>query len=201
MQSDTKTEDKYTHLQAHPWHGVDPRSGSEGLIVFIENTPFAVIKYEVDQTSGLLKVDRPQQTAALPPAAYGFVPRTLCGAKVAQLNSRLRGDRSALDVYILSERPLEVPGVLAEVRIVGGIPVKDETYVDDKLIAVLCRDAVYGEIKDIAEIPVFALDRICHFLTQELATGATEVGDPFDVARANILLEAAFDDYENRYRN
>lgn len=185
--------------QAHPWHGVDPEHGTDGLLVYIENTPLSATKYEVDQTTGILKVDRPQQTAVLPPAAYGFVPRTLCGPRVAQLNSRLRGDRAALDVFVLSERPLEVPGVLAEVRIVGGIPVKDETFVDDKLIAVLMKDAVFGHIADIAEVPIHTMDRICHFLAQESAVGSTEVGDPFGHERAQQLLEAGLKDYAQKY--
>jgi len=187
------------HLQAHPWHGVDPTSGRDGLLVFIENTPLAVMKYEVDEATGLLKVDHPQDTAALPPAAYGFVPRTLCGARVAQLNARLRGDRAALDVYVLSERRLEVPGVLAEVRVIGGIPVKDETFVDDKLIAVLYRDAVFGHMQDVSEVPVYAMDRICHFLAQESAAGSCEVGDPFGQERAATLLQAGLDDYAKKY--
>lgn len=199
MLTKTQTDQEAPHLQAHPWHGVDPTSGRNGLLVYIENTPLAVIKYEVEESSGLLKVDHPQETAALPPAAYGFVPRTLCGPKVAQLNARLRGDRAALDVYVLSERRLEVPGVLAEVQVIGGIPVKDETFVDDKLIAVLYRDAVFGHMQDISEVPIYALDRICHFLAQESSVGSSEVGDPFGRERAAILLQAALDDYKQKY--
>ncbi len=199
MQLEAKTLEKSSLSQAHPWHGVDPKDGKEGLLVFIENTPLALMKYEVDEKSGILKIDTPLETSSLPPAAYGFVPRTLCGARVAQLNARLRGDRAALDVYVLSERQLEVSGVLAEVRIVGGVAVKDESFVDDKLIAVLCRDAVYGHIEDIVDVPVYALDRICHFLAQESASRSIEVGDPFGCDRANALLQAALDDYEAKY--
>lgn len=185
--------------QAHPWHGVSPLVEDGSHLVYIENTPLTVMKYEIDPDTGLLKVDYPLATSALPPSAYGFVPRTLCGSKVAQLNSRLRGDRAALDVFVLSERPLEVPGVLANVRIIGGIPVQDETYVDDKLIAVLLRDASFGHLEDIGDAPVYAIDRICHFLVQSSLQGSALIGDPFGAERAERLLAAALDDYAQKF--
>ncbi len=194
-----ETELETTLHQVHPWHGVNPRAGKDGLLVYLENTPLSTIKYEVDEASGILKADYPLNTSALPPAAYGFVPRTLCGSKVAQLNSRLGGDRAALDVYVFSERPLTVPGVLAEVHVIGGIPVKDDALVDDKLIAVLNKDAVYGNMWDIAELPIYALDRVCHFLESESLSRSTEVGDPFGKERALTLLDAALDDYGSKY--
>lgn len=199
MDSSTESDQGVRVSQAHPWHGVDPEQSTEGLLVYIENTPLSATKYEVDQATGILKVDRPLQTAVLPPAAYGFVPRTLCGPRVAQLNARLRGDRAALDVFVLSERPLEVCGVLAEVRIVGGVPVKDESFVDDKLVAVLVRDAVFGHMTDVQEVPIHTMDRICHFLAEESATGASEVGDPFGHEQASRLLEAGLKDYAQKY--
>ena len=44
-----------------------------------------MIKYEIDKVSGYLRVDRPQRTSSQPPALYGFIPRTYCGARVAKL--------------------------------------------------------------------------------------------------------------------
>jgi len=185
--------------QSHPWHRVDPTGGAGELRVFIENTPESAIKYEVDAATGLLRVDHPLETSSLSPAAYGFVPRTLCGKNVAQLNSRLRGDQAALDVFVLSERPLLVAGVLADVHIIGGIPVKDESFVDDKLITVLHRDAVYGGMRDISELPVYVLDRLCHFLAQESVARHNEIGDAFGKSRADQLLSAGIKDYEQRF--
>ena len=44
---------------------------------YIEITPFDLIKYEVDKTSGYVKVDRPQRTSSQPPSLYGFIPQDL----------------------------------------------------------------------------------------------------------------------------
>jgi inorganic pyrophosphatase len=201
MAHPTESNPLATLQQTHvsPWHGVNPISSNDGLTVFVENTPLSLMKYEIDLESGLLKVDHPISTSALPPFAYGFVPRTLCGTNVAQLNSRLRGDRAPLDVFVLSERSIDVAGVLADVRLVGGIPVRDDAFVDDKLVTVLAKDPSLSHVHDIADIPIHLMDRICHFLIHEPVDGSTEIGDPFDKARALRLLEAGIDDYNQKY--
>ncbi len=199
MGSETLTGVDVLTTQAHPWHGIDPIVAEGRLLVFIENVPLSQIKHEVDHLSGHLKVDHPQDTSSLPPEAYGFVPRTLCGTRVSQLNSRLRGDRAPLDVFVLSERPLNVPGVLAEVNVVGGIPVRDESFVDDKLITVLHRDSAYGGIDDISAVPVHVMERISHYLIHASPTSICEVGDYFGKERAEQLLQAAMDDYRRVY--
>lgn len=199
MNDDSTLEIDSRMLQAHPWHGIDPMLSEDSLWMYVENTPLAKMKYEIDVASGILKVDHSHETSALPPEAYGFIPRTLCGSKVAQLRSRLRGDRAPLDVFLLSDRPIEVPGVLAEVRIIGGIPQTDEGSVDDKLVAVLIRDAVFGRMQDIAEVPVQTLDRICHYLREESVLGGSGIGDPYGRERAQAVLQAARNDYDTKF--
>jgi len=186
--------------RAHPWHGVEPVIDQDRHLVFVETTPFDLMKYELDMNLGLMKVDYPLETSALPPSAYGFVPQTLCGPRVAQLSSRLKGDKAALDIFVLSERPIQHHGVLCEVRIVGGIPVKDDGFVDDKLVAVLLRDSSVGHAQEITEVPIFMLERITHFLSQTSLTGAVEVGDAFGRDRARVLLQAGLDDYSRSYK-
>jgi inorganic pyrophosphatase len=184
---------------AHPWHGVNPMAADGKLTVFIENVQFDVMKYETDAATGLLKVDQPLQTSALPPFAYGFVPRTLCGRQVAAITGGERGDRAPLDVFVLSERAIGVPGVLADVYLVGGIRVRDEARVDDKLLAVLNRDVAFAEVRDIGAVPIHLLDRVSHFLSQNSPEGSAEVGAPFDRAAAERLLAAAMADYLAAY--
>ena len=73
----------------HPWHGLEVGPDPPGLIhAYIELTPFDRVKYEVDKTTGYLRVDRPQRTSSLPPALYGFIPRTFCGRRVGAANPR-----------------------------------------------------------------------------------------------------------------
>ena len=182
--------------QKHPWHGLDPQVQDYRLRVYIENVPYDEVKYEVDQDSGLLKIDQPLQTSSLPPYAYGFIPRTLCGSRVARLTNRKRGDKAPLDVFVLSERSLRTPGVIADVRLVGGIRVRDENLVDDKLLTILASDAALSGIDDIDALPIYMVERISHFLSESSLLGSCQIGDPFDRTRARGLLSAALQDYD-----
>lgn len=183
----------------HPWHGLNPELAEDRLLAFVENTQHDRMKLEVDQRSGYLKVDYPLQTSALPPYAYGFIPRTLCGRRLASLGSGTRGDQAPLDVFILSEHPFPMAGVLAEIRVVGGIPTQDETRIDDKLIGILHRDPAFGEIEDIEQVPIHIMERIVHFVVQTAPDGSSVVGDPFGATRARTVLDAALADYRDRY--
>lgn len=61
---------------AHPWHDVDP--GPEApreFLAVIEIPKGGKIKYEVDKSTGLLKVDRVLYSSVVYPANYGFIPR------------------------------------------------------------------------------------------------------------------------------
>src|SRR5881396_954667 len=97
----------FSRSRPHPWHGLDPgRDAPRVVNAYIEITPFDLVKYEVDKSSGYLRVDRPQRTSSQPPALYGFVPQTYCAANVAKLAGVERGDGDPLDICVLSERPI-----------------------------------------------------------------------------------------------
>ncbi len=78
----------------HPWHGLTAGPEPPGVIhAYIELTPFDLVKYEIDKTTGYLRVDRPQRTSSQPPALYGFIPQTYCGDRMRRLSpSAKRGD-------------------------------------------------------------------------------------------------------------
>lgn len=183
----------------HPWHGINPQLAQDRLLAFIENTQHDQMKLEVDLLSGYLRVDYPLQTSALPPYAYGFIPRTLCGRRLAKLGSGTRGDQAPLDVFVLSERRIPLPGVLAEIQLVGGIPTQDETRADDKLIGILHRDPALAAIQDIDDVPIHIIERIAHFIEQTSTDRSTVVGSPFSADHARKVLEAALADYRDRY--
>src|SRR3989338_3084685 len=77
----------------HPWHGLEVGPDAPRLVhAFIEICPFDLVKYEVDKTTGYLRVDRPQRSSSQHPTLYGFIPRTYCGARVcAPMGGAARG--------------------------------------------------------------------------------------------------------------
>jgi inorganic pyrophosphatase len=104
------------------------------------------IKYEVDKETGYLRVDRPQRTNALPPALYGFVPRTWCGPRVGALAPGATfGDRDPLDICVFSERPILRSEVVLTVRVLGVLRMVDKGEADDKIVAVLANDPYWAE--------------------------------------------------------
>jgi inorganic pyrophosphatase len=178
----------YSTLKAHPWHGVSPGENvPEVLTAFIEIVPSDTIKYEIDKVSGYLKIDRPQLFSNVVPALYGFVPQTYCGEQVAAYCSErsgrqvLRGDGDPLDICVLSERPVTHGDILVTAIPIGGIRMIDKGEADDKIIAVLKSDAIFGQLTDIADCPPDLLNRLRHyFLTYKLVPG--EARAPIDLA-------------------
>lgn len=189
----------------HPWHGLP--SGPdfpERLNAYIEITPFDGVKYEVDKESGFLMVDRPQRLSSLPPTLYGFVPRTYCGPRIAALAGTARGDGDPLDLCVLSERAITRADILLRARPLGGLLMVDKGEADDKIVAVIENDPVWGELRELSELPAALVERLRHyFTTYKLAPGANPVSieATYGRERAREVLLAAAADYAERFHD
>lgn len=182
-------------FRAHPWHGVDPGPDVPSVVTaFIEIVPADTVKYEVDKASGLLKIDRPQRFSNVCPALYGFVPRTLCAERVGAYcsektgRSAIIGDGDPLDICVLTEKVLPRGDVLIQAIPIGGLRMIDTNRADDKIIAVMREDAVYGHYTDIRQCPAGVIERLRHyFLTYKQAPGAE---DPVEITHIYNRNEA-----------
>lgn len=197
---------EYAKWRPHPWHGLDAGPGPPSeLNAFIEITPFDLVKYEVDKQSGYLRVDRPQRSSSQPPALYGFVPRTLCGPRTCRLSPKAaRGDDDPLDISVLSERPIARGEIIVRARVVGGFQMVDAREADDKLIAVLENDYVWGGARDLSDVPDVLVERLQHyFLTYKLVPKArptATITRVYGRAHAWKVVRAAMDDYAEAFR-
>jgi inorganic pyrophosphatase len=189
----------------HPWHGLDSGPNPPQLVnAYIEITPFDLVKYEIDKVTGYLRVDRPQRSSSQPPALYGFIPRTYCDKRVAQLSlSAEFGDGDPLDICVLSERPISRSEVIVVARIVGGLDVNDGGEADDKIIAVLQNDNVWGHAQDITDLPGVLIERLSHyFSTYKMIPGEEsklKVERTYGRDHALKVVEAAQADYFDEY--
>jgi inorganic pyrophosphatase len=189
----------------HPWHGLEIGPDPPRVVhAFIEITPFDLIKYEVDKTTGYIRVDRPQRTSSLPPSLYGFIPRTYCAERVSALSGTAKkGDGDPLDICILSERPINKSEVILNARVIGGIHMTDHGEADDKIVAVLQNDPLWGEIDEISSVPEILVERLRHyFATYKLIPGSqVEVSIERIYGRDHALkvVEAAIEDYIHHY--
>ncbi len=196
----------FSRYRPHPWHGLTPGDGVPSLVnAYIEITPFDLVKYEIDKESGYLRVDRPHRTSSLPPSLYGFVPGTYAGERVAALMAGAdRGDGDPIDICVLSERPIARSEVVLSARLVGGLPMLDHGEADDKLIGILERDNVWGDVRELDELPRTMIDRLRHyFSTYKLLPGEpaqrVQVGAPYGTEHAFAVLDASIRDYRSTF--
>ncbi len=187
----------------HPWHGLPSGPNPPAVVqAYVEITPFDLVKYEIDKVTGYLRVDRPQRTSSQPPSLYGFIPRTLCGRRVGQLTpGATAGDGDPLDICVISERPITAREILVKARVIGGLTMLDGGEADDKIVAVLDNDFVWGAVDDLSRLPDVLVERLRHyFSTYKLLPGATPVPiTPYDQQRAHAVITAALLDYQDVY--
>ncbi|MFD2571999.1 inorganic pyrophosphatase [Spirosoma soli] len=195
-----------TPSKAHPWHGISPGENAPNIITaFIEIVPTDTVKYEIDKESGYLKIDRPQQYSNIIPALYGFVPRTFCGDRIAQLASERSGriiemgDGDPLDICVLTEREITHGDILLQAIPIGGFRLIDKGEADDKIIAVLKGDAMYGKYDDLSDLPEAVVKRLRHyFLTYKNLPGepaVMELANIYGREEALEVIRTSMEDY------
>ena len=124
----------------------------ELINVVVEIPARGTIKYEVDEETGVLFVDRFLHTPMYYPFNYGFMPGTAAE------------DGDSLDIIVLSMQPVQ-PGVVIPATPIAVLGMEDEEGPDDKIVAVppLKIDPVYGKIKSADDIDQHVKDEIKHF--------------------------------------
>jgi inorganic pyrophosphatase len=140
-------------------------------------------KYEMDHTSGRIRLDRMLFTSTRYPLDYGFIPDTLSE------------DGDPLDALVLLEEPT-FPGCLVLARPVGVFWMNDEHGPDAKILAVPARDPRYATTRDLPDVPGHLLAEIGQFfdIYKELEPGkSTDVRGWQDRAAAETVIDEAFD--------
>lgn len=193
--------------KAHPWHGIEIGDNApEEVTVFIEIVPSDTVKYEVDKDTGYLKIDRPQQYSNVVPANYGFIPRTYCSTRVADLaRSRTSstvtdGDGDPLDILVLSEHHIPRGDIILKAKPIGGLCLIDSAEADDKIIAVLKGDKVFEQYTELDQLPSGILRRFEHyFLTYKSLPDEPricEIAYTYGRERSYEVIAAAVGDYD-----
>jgi len=198
-------------FKAHPWHGVQiGDKAPQQVTTYIEIVPTDSVKYKIDKTTGLLKIDRPQKFSNVCPSYYGFVPQTYCGeavgARMTQRTGRegIIGDGDPLDICVLAEKTISHGDVLLPAIPIGGLSMLDGDDADDKIIAVMKGDAAYGEWRDIDDCPHTLIDRLKHyFLTYKTVPGEgenkSEITSVYGRDEAHAVIRASHEDYLKKF--
>lgn len=109
-------------------------------------------KYEYNEKTETMELDRIMQTTMSYPTNYGFI----CGTKGE--------DGDALDALVIASRPI-LPGILVKARVIGMLEMEDESGIDQKIICAPCHkvDAKHCEINCYTNIEEIILKKIVHF--------------------------------------
>ncbi|HUP11595.1 MAG TPA: inorganic diphosphatase, partial [Niastella sp.] len=125
----------------HPWHGATYGTQAPEIVnALIEIPQGSRTKYEIDKTTGLLKLDRVIHSSFHYPVNYGFIPQTL------------GQDNDPLDILVLCSQEIQ-PLCLVEATIIGNMQMIDSGEEDDKIIAVATKDPSVNHITEIEELP------------------------------------------------
>ncbi|HZW40530.1 MAG TPA: inorganic diphosphatase [Ignavibacteriaceae bacterium] len=135
----------------NPWHSVNPgKSTPEIVNGIIEIPKGSKGKYELDKSSGLLKLDRVLFSSVHYPANYGFIPRTYCD------------DHDPLDILVICSIDV-VPLCIIESKVIGVMRMIDDDEEDDKIIAVAKNDMSVNYMNDISELPPHTIVELRRF--------------------------------------
>ena len=171
------------------WHDASPKSISKDKFTAVVEIPKgSKIKYELDKTTGLLKMDRILYTSTHYPANYGFIPRTFAE------------DGDPLDVLILCSETL-VPLSIADCYPIGMITMEDSGAADEKIICIPFNDPTYNVYKEISELPAHIFDEMKHFFSvyKALEHKDTVINDIRGVDESKETIESCIERYIECY--
>ena len=174
----------------HPWHDVTPGENIPQEYYTIIEIPFgSSVKYELDKSSGLIKLDRILYSAVYYPANYGFIPQTLAE------------DDDPLDVLVLCQETV-VPLTIIHARTIGLMTMIDSGKKDHKIIAVATQDPEFNAYREASEMPPHRLTMLKRFFQdyKQLEGKAVEVDDIQPSKAAFPIIEDALSRYSRQRR-
>lgn len=123
-------------------------------------------KYELDEKTGRITLDRVLYASMIYPAEYGIIEETLAP------------DGDPLDILVVCTEPT-FPGCMVPARVLGYLEMFDGGKLDYKLISVVDCDPRYDDIHELADLPSFMLKEIANFFAnyKVLQNVPVEVGD------------------------
>ncbi|MDP3928795.1 MAG: inorganic diphosphatase [Bacteroidota bacterium] len=173
----------------NPWHHVSPGNELPEIVNGIVEIPKGTrAKYELDKSSGLIKLDRVLFSSVYYPANYGFIPQSYCD------------DKDPLDILILSQIEL-VPMCIVSAKVIGVMRMLDNGEADDKIIAVAAGDPSVSHINDITELPQHFISELRNFFEdyKKLEKKTVVVEEFFNKQTAIEILQASFKMYQENF--
>lgn len=173
----------------HPWHGAHfGDHAPEQLNALIEISMGSSCKYEIDKTTGLLKLDRVIYSSFHYPVNYGFIPQTL------------GDDGDPLDILVMCSQPIN-PLCLVKATVIGNMQMIDNGEKDDKIIAVAANDPSVNHIKEIDQLPEHFFNVLKNYFEQYkvLENKVVEIDDFQNKEIAYKVIERSIEMYKEHF--
>ena len=173
----------------HPWHGADPGEKVPEIVnALIEIPQGSRSKYEIDKTTGLLKLDRVIYSSFHYPVNYGFIPKTL------------GEDGDPLDILVMCSEPIQ-PLCLVEALVIGNMQMIDTGLMDDKIIAVALQDPGVNYMRSLSDLPTHFVNTLKNYFEQYkvLENKTVEINDFQDKAAAFKIIGASIERYNQKF--
>jgi inorganic pyrophosphatase len=173
----------------HPWHGAHYGKNAPAHVnALIEISQGSRAKYEIDKTTGLLRLDRVIYSSFHYPVNYGFIPKTL------------GEDGDPLDVLVICSENIQ-PLCLVEATVIGNMQMIDNGEKDDKIIAVATKDPSVNHYTNIDSLPAHFKAVLRNYFEQyKVLEDKVVLIDNFqDKETAYSVIQAAIDLYSQRF--
>ena len=144
-------------------------------------------KYEIDPTTGKIKLDRVLYASMVYPTEYGSVENTLAP------------DGDPLDILVVCDNP-SFPGCYVPARVLGYLEMTDGGKPDYKLISVVDSDPRYSNYRELNELPDFILREIRNFFENYKVLQGIDVttGDYHDKEDAIKIIDECKERYKRK---
>ena len=135
-------------------------------------------KYEINEKTGRIHLDRVLYSAMIYPTEYGIIENTLAP------------DGDPLDILVVTKDPT-FPGCIVPARVLGYLKMTDGGKEDYKLISVVDCDPRYDNVHALHDLPDFHLKEIQNFFAnyKVLQNVDVEVGDYYGKEESLKVIE------------
>ncbi len=173
----------------HPWHGASFGSKAPKIVNgLIEIPQGSRAKYEIDKTTGLLKLDRVIYSSFHYPVNYGFIPQTL------------GEDGDPLDILVICSESIQSL-CLVEATVIGNMQMIYNGEKDDKIIAVANKDPGVNHFTDVNELPQHFKAVLKNYFEnyKVLENKLVEIDDFQNKEAAYKVIEEAIELYKSKF--
>lgn len=176
-------------MSFNPWHDASIGENAPDIVESVIEIPkHSKAKYELDKSTGMLRLDRVLFSSMMYPENYGFIPETY------------GDDKDPLDIIVLSQVKIK-PMCLISAKVIGMMEMVDDGENDEKIIAVANDDMGYNNYNSVEELPPHFGNELKNFFEEykQLENKTVKVGDIKDRNAAIAIIEKATEAYKEKF--